>query len=502
MKTSLRFSLGLVLGAVIVIGPIPAEGQVVAPKVDRQKLAVVALPDLVLEGLTVNPEPVPSTDMYFHLRFRVTVKNVGQAPVDKPFSVAFQYYHPTQSSWQGENDKNNCFAVTETLAPGGRWVKAGYLRVLKPMLAGQSLRVRALADFACDMEFPPKNGLIAERDETNNASNEVVIPGTGLYQANLRGLSPSMALRGGDKVTLSGVSFGAQPGDHTVVIREGDNRVALAAQSWSEGVITFVVPASVKSGSYVIYIGDKTGLQPVSNLLSLKVLQTVEIPWDLIVEGWRVFGKDVSIRLHNWSGGPEPRNASWLAMPQKGRIDLEKVELSVATGHYRFLVNEFRSASVLLSKEGCGANQLRLEIPFESQGRELIGYFKALGPAGEWRRTGAPDVQVNNAKVSALLTFVPKDNTLDYTAAATFEADIRSSNPVWNAILNAFVSDWDRRVRRQVVEAVNTEFNSAGTKERLINELTGKIQGTLFGSSGRTIARFRFLSTAIEIAYY
>jgi hypothetical protein len=505
MKRIHRFPVGLLLGLVIVSGYAPAEGQVV-PQIQRKKLPVVVRPDLVLENLSVDPSPAssdPTYSTYFRFRFQVMVKNVGSAPADKAFSVAFQYFHQGKSSWQGENDKNNCFSVTPLLQPNESHVLQGQLRVLKSMLSGQSVRVRALADFACNMEFPPRQGQIAELDENNNASNEITIPASSLYRPHVGGVSPSLAERGVDRVTLSGRGFGAQAGDHILVIRKDDSRMAAVVQSWRDGVITFVAPASLEGGRYMVYIGDKTRLEPVSNMLNISVLETRAAPWAKVLEVWDIFKDSFSIRLHNWSGGPQEENESEMRLLRIEPLDVYKVELSTAIGSYRFLVNDLRSTTAALSKTGCNANQLRIDVPFESKDPEMIGYFKALGPAGAWRRTGAPDVEVDKAVVSVWLTFTPTGGSLNYFAHSAFEADIHTTNPAWKSIMNAFVGGWEQSVKNQVVSLINDRFNEGQTKAELLQSFMLMVRvATKTLSPQRDITRFKFTNSGIEVTFY
>jgi hypothetical protein len=502
MKRTHLFPAGLLLGLIVVSGYAPAEGQVV-PQIQRKKLPVVVRPDLALEDLTVDPSPGSSDPTYFHFRFQVTVKNVGSAPTDRAFSVAFQYYYQGQSSWQGENDKNNCFPVIPRLQPNGSRVVQGDLRVLKSMLSGQSVRLRALADFACNMEFPPRQGQIMELDENNNASNEITIPASSLYRPHVGGVSPASAERGIDRVTLSGRGFGAQAGDHIVVIKKDNGRVAAVVQSWRDGVITFVVPASLEGGRYTVYIGDKTRLEPVSNMLDLKVLETRAAPWAKVLDVWDIFKDAFSIRLHNWSGGPQEESESEMRLIRIEPLDVYKVELSTAIGSYRFLVNDLRSTTAVLNKTGCNANQLRIDVPFESKDPEMIGYFKALGPAGAWRRTGAPDVEVDNAVASVWLTFTPTGGSLNYFAHSAFEADIHTTNRAWKSIMNAFVGGWEQSVKNQVVRLINDRFNEGQTKAEILQSFILMVRlATKTLASQRDITRFKFTNSGIEVTFY
>jgi hypothetical protein len=502
MKRIHLFPVGLLLGLVIVSGYAPAERQVV-PRIQRKKLPVVVRPDLALENLIVDPSPGSSDPTYFHFLFQVTVKNVGSAPTDKAFSVAFQYFPQGQSSWHGENDRNNCFPVTPLLQPNESHVLRGDLRILKSMLSGQSVRVRALADFACNMEFPPRQGQIAEQDESNNASNEITIPASSLYRPHVGGVSPSLAERGVDRVTLSGRGFGARAGDHIVVVRKDDSRAAAVVQSWRDGVITFVVPVSLGGGGYMVYIGDKTRLEPVSNMLELRVLETRAAPWPKVLEVWDIFKDAFSIRLHNWSGGPQEENASEMRLLKIEPLDVYKVELNTAIGSYRFLVNDLRSITAVLNKTGCNANQLRIDVPFESKDPEMVGYFKALGPAGAWRRTGAPDVEVDKAVVSVWLTFTPTGGSLNYFAHSAFEADIHTTNPAWKSIMNAFVGGWEQSVKNQVVSLINARFNEGQTKAELLQSFMLMVRlATNTLAPQRDITRLKFTNSGIEVTFY
>lgn len=514
MKKSVCFPVGLLLGLIILSGYALGEQQVVPPTQQLKKPPLVILPDLVLENLRIGERPLSSAGMYFFYSFRVTVKNIGTAPVDKPFQVAVQYFDPKQSKWMGENDKNNCFPVTRVLKPNESHALSNRVRFPQTLVTGQSLRVRALVDYACDMEFPPTHGQIAELNEDNNISNEVTIPASELYAPNLGSVSPKIAERGVDRVMLGGFGFGADPGDHTVIIQVGDNKVPIAAQSWSNGTIYFVVPASMRGGAHSVYIGEKESLKRVSNPLSITVLEKRVVRWDAIVTIWDLFKDNFNIRLNNWSERTrhEPRNSSWIQAiydlktleTRRTIIPLQMVEISTPGGHYRFLVNDMRSTEINLGKEGCNANQLRLDVLFESQGTEMIGYYRVRGPAGEWRRTGAPDVEINNAKLSTFFTFSysPGADSINYSTVTSFNADIHSTNPVWNNLLDLFMNGWDSRVKNEVAKQVNAELNSNDIRKVLRESLMTGIRTLAFGTTDRTITQIRFLNTGIEVTFY
>jgi hypothetical protein len=461
------------------------------------------IPDLVLQNLTVNQNAMQSVGSYFQLPFQVTVKNIGTGLVNKPFYVAFQYFHSVQSNWQGGQDKDNCFKVTQQLQPNQSFVLNGHFKIFNAMLSDQDLRIRTFADFCCLEEFPPQNGLIGEMNENNNASNEVTIHGG--YLPYLASIKPAIATKAVDEVTLSGTSFGTQAGNHTVVIQHGNNKVSATINSWHAGVITFIVPASVENGNKQVYIGDKNSLQQLSNKLTFKVAQQKELAWDTLLTAWDIFKGALSIRLHTWSGSYSYANVSAITFANyKMPIDVPLVQIDIWAGHYRFLVNDLNSQkdTIILSKMGCNANQLRLDVAFESAGTELIGYYMVNGPAGQWRRTGAPDIEVNDAKMSIVFTFIPSGGSINYDVSTNFSASVNASGKNWDRIMDSFISGWDNDVKQRVNQGVHDGLLKTETRQNIIGSLMQIIRTLMLIGQNRTIAQISFTNSGIRVIFY
>jgi hypothetical protein len=366
----------------------------------------------------------------------------------------------------------------------------------------RTLKLRALADFTCLSEFPTQNGDVAESNESNNFSNEVML--TGSYLPNLTSLNPEMCVKGSGDCRINGMSLGALQGNHTVVVERGARKTAVIIKSWADSQVHFTVPDGAETGESQVYLADSGTLNKVSNALSFKVAETTSLEWNKVLTNWDLFKWAFSLRFHTWSGGSAYSNQSELAIFDTIPIDVPNVEINNSAGHYRFLFNDMKSApsSIVLTKSNCTPSQLRLNVAFESDGTELIGYYKVLGPAGQWRRAGAPDIQINNGQLSVLFSLYFYAGALNYNASATFDASVHASNSAADALMDFFLSNWNDDVRARISSGVRDGLMKPDVKTKVINHLTGVIRQLLPLPKSRTIVKMDFTTDGLNVTSY
>lgn len=479
----------------------PATAQPAATK-PVSRVPLLLRPDLVVSGFSVSRNAWKTEGMYATAPFWVTIRNAGNVQVPNPFYVTIQYATAGNPTWRGENDGNNCFRVTALLKPNQTYRFQGRLKVVSSLVSERMLKLRALADFTCLSEFPKPNGDVAESNESNNFSSEVIL--TGGYLPNLTSLKPEMCVKGSGDCCINGMSLGVQQGSHTVAVERGAQKTAVKIKSWADGQVHFTVPDGVEVGESQVYIAESGTLNKVSNALKLKVAETKTLEWNKLVTNWDLFKWAFSLRFHTWSGGSEYNNQSELVIFDTMKIDVPKVELKNWAGHYRFLFNDMKSkpSGIALSKSNCTPSQLRLNVVFESTGRELIGYYKVLGPAGQWRRAGAPDIQINNGRLSVLFSFYFYAGVLNYNANATFDASVRANNSAADALMDYFLSNWNDDVKTRIASGVRDGLMKPEIKTKIIDHLTGVIRQLLPLPKDRTIAGMEFTANAIKVTSY
>lgn len=98
------------------------------PPVNLKKIPKIVLPDLVVENFSVESQRMTEHGSQMHFPVNIRIGNIGNAVVDEPFYVVFEYF-----------------------------------------------RVRVIVDSAVFEEFPPQGGLIKESNEENNRNNKKTI---------------------------------------------------------------------------------------------------------------------------------------------------------------------------------------------------------------------------------------------------------------------------------------------------------------------------------------
>lgn len=463
---------------------------------------LILRPDLVISGFSVDRNAWQTQGIYATAPFWVSIRNAGNTQVPNPFYVTLQFATAGNPAWRGENDGNNCCRVTALLKPNQTYRFQGRLKVLSSLVSERTLKLRALADFTCLSEFPTQNGDVAESNESNNFSNEVLL--TGGYLPNLTSLTPEICVKGSSDCRINGMSLGAQQGSHTVVVERGARKTAVIIKRWADSQVHFTVPDGVEVGASQVYIADSGTLNKVSNALTVKVAETKPLDWNRLVTNWDLFKWAFSLRFHTWSGGSEYRNQSELVIFDTMAMDVPKVEMKNWAGHYRFMFNDMKSApsGIVLTKSNCTPSQLRLNVAFESTGKELIGYYKVLGPAGQWRRAGAPDIQINNGQLSVLFSFYLFGGALNYNANATFDASVRANNSAADALMDYFLSNWNDDVKTRIASGVRDGLMKPDIKAKVIDHLTGVIRQLLSLPKDRTIIRMDFTTDALKVTSY
>ncbi|MGC9373364.1 MAG: hypothetical protein ACP5DY_08635, partial [Thermovirgaceae bacterium] len=473
----------------------------------------LVMPDLVIEDFSVDTagKQIHGREAWYPMTARIG--NLGTRPVTEPFYIAFELVYGAQGQWQPDRTEPHAQKIDRNVMPD-QWLNvSGFVKLDTAALSDTSVQVRAVVDSLEFEEFPPEGGRIKESDESNNYSNSVTIQGG--YLPDVSGINKSSVVRGVDEVMLTGTGFGAPHADRTVVVEKDGQKSAADVRQWTAGGILFTVPENARTGQSMVYIGDSSTLTRLSvDSQPLLVVARKELPWWKVINGFNyLFSGAFSIRLHTWTGGSKYQNFSELTVygdEEPTVVNVPLVQFKTDVGYYRFLVNDLKSfdfnsneQGFSMNREGCAPNQLLLTIQFESEGEELIGYYKVLGPAGEWRRTGAPDIQVNNAVVTIRFQFFDAGGgRLDYQAAASFSGEVQASGSVWNNILDFFMEGWDKKLKREVSRSVRAAINEVATREQVCLSLVDSMRLLLGMRGADVITGYGFSQSGIQVTYY
>jgi len=483
----------------------------VKPQVDIKKIPRLVLPDLVIDNFSIDNEGMTEHENQMHFPVTARVSNTGEGKVDKPFYVVFEYYRDNLGRWEPDRTRSNAIKINTSVSPSQSINISGYLKIGKVMASDRNFRVRAVVDSLEFEEFPPEGGKISESNENNNVSNEITL--STPYVAELTGMNKEAAIRGVETVFIQGIGLGDQSEERILVIESKGEKIQAEVTRWTPGGINFKVPANTPTGDSLVYIADSGTMQQLTHSQPIIVTERKSLKWNKFMDAFNLFGGAFSIRLHTWSGGSDYQNVSQMTTLDSSNpvlLNVPRIQFKTDLGYYRFLINDFKTLDInhsenafSVDRQNCASNQMRLLIRFESEKKELIGYYKVLGPAGSWRRDGAPDINVNNGLVTILFQFNdPGTGTLDYKAAANFTGDISASGSVWNTILDLFMSDWDKKVRKEVNAGIRNAINSQQVKQSITTSFMDFIRFQLSISSNHKIRNFDFTNDAIVVIYY
>lgn len=460
--------------------------------------------DLVISDFNVDWNAGHIQSIYYTAPFSLNVRNIGLFKLPEMFHVALQYSTQNNPTFQGENSGDNCFVIPVLLSPNETYTLRGMLKVASGVLSEGTIKIRAIADFECLNEFPAPNGKISESNEDNNFSNEVEF--TGRYLPNLEIVYPELCIKGVTECELHGSGLTSHNGNYTIVLEQNGMRIPVVANSWSSYLIKFSLPPEIKVGKCRVYIAEIGSLIKVSDIVEFNIGEVTSIPWADILSPLDLASLLFNLRLHTWSGTSTPANQSEFTFPNmdfttsKMPIDIPNIQLETSVGHYRFMLNDMATAPSLgfvFNRTNCTRNQFRLNIHFESEGKEIVGYYKVLGPAGQWRREGAPDIHIDSGDLDNVFSLYDNNGTLNYSVDSKFSGKVDAANNVENWLMDTFISNWDSNIKSNISYNMKLALNSQLVKPVVLNALMGVIRNRL--PNGSSIVKIEFTNDALLI---
>ncbi len=314
-------------------------------------------------------------------------------------------------------------------------------------------------------------------------------------------ITPDVWFKGSDQIMIGGMGFGSTQGTHTVKLRKGTFQIAANIKEWHEGVIYITVPSGAKVGINKVSIADKNTLNRRSNKVDLKIYDVLS--WSRLIDVWDLFNAAFEIKLNTYNGGCSYKNTSTIKLLQSTDINVPKIEFNKALLKYRFNVRHMNSIpeGITLSKQGYGPNQLRMEVLFESNGTELKGCNRALGPGGVWCDGCVADIHIDNGKMVIVFNFSANGGNLDFGLSTSFSANVRASNDFADALMNAFLGNWNQDVRNNINNGVRSGLLTAQNKNYILSEFTKVIKMLLGIPSSKQITDIQFKSDGIHVTY-
>ena len=463
-------------------------------KIDMPNLA--KMPDLTISSLTFsNPQ---HSDKFLGT---VKIKNIGKNPVSKPFYFSIQQLD-NFNRWQ--RIPGACFKVSTPLKPD-QTVSKGF--VLKYNPGNRSVKIRAYADSACKNETPYVYRDIKESSENNNYSKPQTI--SGYFHPKVTGIYPSSAVIDRDTLHLFGTGFGEKQGSHGVYLKSFDNHYhSVTVIKWRDGAIEFKVPDSIDSGKYYV-CADNACL--ISKLLELS--KESFCSWNTFlgkIEGFYNLIGDINIDTRKPGTRCSYQNNSTEAVIgahaklKKQKLDVKNIQFHIkGLGDYRYTIHDLNADTQHITVVKSSGSQFIINMPFESRGVEAKGCFKSIAGGG-WHDNLAPDIHINNLRLRIAIQLTQNNGTLNYKAATSVSANIKAAKKINTAILNLFVKHWRNRVKRGIINSMNSALNNnQETKNSIINSFLSifYLYGTPKIPSGAPIKNIRFERDRIYLTY-
>lgn len=483
--------------------------QVISPKpkikLSDKVIIISEGPDLQITDFSINTLARQTFSDSFKYPYTVTIENTGnKAATGSNYDLTFEVFDEV-NGWGGHNAPGvNCQKLTQAINPGQTISHSGMLTLMKYQVSNQDLKIRAYIDAACSSEFPNAWGHIKESNENNNFSNEIILLGS--FNPTVGNITPNECIKGADEVIMmGGMGFGTYQGNHAVILRNANHKVAAEVTDWKKGVIYFKVPNEVKTGMNKVYIGDATSLvkTPTCNEQNLNVLGEKVLAWNDLIGLWDIFKDAFTLKLNTYGGGSTYENTSFIRLVETTPIEVPKIQFNAAGLKYRSLIKDMNTqeGGIVLTKEGCNHNQLRMQVTFESSGIEIRTFNRALIKGAQWCDGCVADIHINDGLMDILFTFTSSGNSIDFDLDTNFKADVKASNAFSDAMMNLFLGNWNNDVRNEVNKGVKYGLMNYENKNYIINELKNLINLQL-GMGDKHVLKYEFKNTGIHVTYY
>jgi hypothetical protein len=186
---------------------------------------------------------------------------------------------------------------------------------------------------------------------------------------------------------------------------------------------------------------------------------------------------------------------------QPKSIHVDNMEYKYRLVKYRFLINDLNSlpSGILLTRQDCLPNQLKIEISFESDGVELKGFSRTV-LGSQWCDWCVPDIHIDDAKLTVTFNFSAIRDAIDFTVESDFASNISVCNEIIDGLMDVVKSDWNQDIKDQINNGVKSGLQDPDNKTYIIAELTKLIRMVL-GLTNKTITKIDFTNIGIVVTY-
>jgi hypothetical protein len=298
----------------------------------------------------------------------------------------------------------------------------------------------------------------------------------------------------GSTVTLRGSQFGGQRGHSVVEIISGGQTRNMTPTSWGNTQIDATVPNGTPTGQATIRV-VKGGRRPTLGR-NFRVVRTVAVNNALVSLAFGSLGLSPSflhltdganastLTLPAGLGGPATLTFTipdWEANVPKGE-KIAQTLLLPGTGfpeRIRYYVHDFNTNGAAASVSG---GQLVIAVTFESGGAEIkgkvrwcdVGAFGACASAS-WRDSLAPDIQIDNARVTMRLTPGMSAGALTFPSGqVSFDASVQIGSDFANWIVPG-LRGYAGQLKTAVGNGVSARLNTAGVRNAIAAAVMGRL---------------------------
>jgi hypothetical protein len=320
----------------------------------------------------------------------------------------------------------------------------------------------------------------------------------------------------GSTVRLRGSNFGDRQGQSRVEIISGGETRTMAVTSWGNVRVEATVPNGVPVGQATIRVVK--GGKRATLARNFRVVRSLAINNALVTLAFDSLGLSPSflhltdganassLTLSAGLGGPTTLNFTipdWEANVPQGEKIAQTILLPL-TGfpeRARYYAHDLNTNGVSASISG---GQFVLGVTFESAGPEIKGKIRwcDLGAFGacassSWKDGLAPDVQIDNARVTMRLTPGVSAGALTFPSGqVSFDADVQIGNDFANWIipgLRGYAAD----LKTAIADRVTSRLNTAAVR----NAIAAAVMGRLRNLGVQTIVSVTPAGNQITVEY-
>jgi hypothetical protein len=242
-------------------------------------------------------------------------------------------------------------------------------------------------------------------------------------------------------------------------------------------------------------IQEYTGSKPI--------IKEISLPLQIFANEIQSTFQSTKMRLNNygdkhgntWYKG----NDSYVELPASLKVPKQQFSFPAMNDYpFRYYMNDVNLSSVQVD---VAQDRLAVEFNFESSGKELKGHCATLVlcPLGE--DLTAPDVEINNMKVTVYLTPVARYGSISFSQVdVDFAADIQAQGGCDVAVISS-VCDLLTGYKQKIKDTAKSAIKNMIDRNDVRNEIANKMRLPLAVYDIKNITNVSVANDYIDITY-